>query len=379
MEEITRYYQNIMDYSKPNKVLALFGPRQVGKTTLVRKISLKISEGINIKYDTGDDYRIQEVWNSQNLSRLKEYVEGYDTVIIDEAQRISGIGLGLKLLVDAKVSCSFIVTGSSSFALAGQIGEPLTGRKRTLMLYPVAQLELLSWYNRYELAERMEQFLLYGSYPEVITATSRNDKIEYLNEITGSYLLKDILELEQVKGAKVLFDLLRLLAHQIGNEVSLRELGNSLGIDYKTVARYIDLMEKSFILYNLRGFSGNLRKEVTKKSKYYFFDPGIRNAIIANFNPLEQRNDTGALWENFIFMERMKKAAYYKIYRNAFFWRTWDKQEIDLIEEREGKLFAYEIKYGKKPSSPPTIWKDTYPDSEFALINRKNYLDFILP
>ena len=271
------------------------------------------------------------------------------------------------------------MTGSSSFELAGQIGEPLTGRKNTLMLYPIAQLELASLYNRYELTEKRDDFLLYGSYPEVITAVNRNDKIDYLNEITGSYLLKDLLELERVKGAKVLFDLLRLLAHQIGNEVSLRELGNSLGIDYKTVARYIDLMEKSFILYNLRGFSGNLRKEVTKKSKYYFFDNGIRNAIIANFNPVEKRNDAGALWENFIFMERMKKASYYRIYRNIFFWRTWDKQEIDLIEEREGKLFGYEIKYGSKNSSAPKIWGETYPDAEFTTINRGSYLDFILP
>jgi uncharacterized protein len=377
MEQIPRYYHNLMDYRKPNKVLVLFGPRQVGKTTLIRSISRKTAG--RIKYDTGDDYRIQEVWNSQNLSRLGEYVERYDTVIIDEAQRVPGIGIGLKLLIDAQAPCSFIVTGSSSFALAGQIGEPLTGRKNTLMLYPIAQLELASRFNRYELTEKRDDFLLYGSYPEVITATNRNDKIEYLNEITGSYLLKDILELEQVKGAKILFDLLRLLAYQIGNEVSLRELGNSLGIDYKTVARYIDLMEKSFILYNLRGFSGNLRKEITKKSKYFFFDTGIRNAIIANFNPMEKRNDAGALWENFIFMERMKKASYYKIYRNVFFWRTWDKQEIDLIEEREGKLFGYEIKYGNKNSSAPKIWRETYPDAEFSTINRENYLDFILP
>ena len=376
MKKIPRFYDTLFDYLKPDKVLVLYGPRQVGKTTLVRTPG-ELKE-YKIKYDTGDDYRIEEIWSSRDLSRLKEYVSGYDMVIVDEAQRISGIGTGLKLLVDAGVSTRFIVTGSSSFELAGQVGEPLTGRKKTLMLFPVAQMELAQWYNPSELRDQLDAFLIYGAYPEVITASGRDEKIELLGELTGSYLLKDILELERVKSAKVLLDLLRLLAFQVGNQVSLRELGNALGIDYKTVARYIDLMEKSFILYNLRGYSGNLRKEISKKSKYYFYDNGIRNAVIANFNPPDKRDDTGALWENFLFMERMKKASYKLISRNTFFWRTWDKQEIDLIEERGGRIYAYEFKYGRKEAPPPKIWTETYPDSVYSVVNRDNYLDFIL-
>lgn len=376
MNRIPRFYDAIMDLTSTKKVVVLYGPRQAGKTTIV-KLAIE-NEREKIKYDTGDDYRIQEVWGSQDLSLLRDYVYGYDTVIVDEAQRVPGIGLGLKLLVDSGVNCKFIVTGSSSFELAGQIGEPLTGRKKDLMLFPVAQKELAGVYNRFELKEKLDLFLIYGSYPEVVTTEHTDEKREILEEITGSYLLKDILELERVKSSKVLLDLLRLLAFQVGSQVSLRELGGSLGIDYKTVARYIDLMEKSFILFNVRGYSGNLRKEVTKKSKYYFFDNGIRNAIIANFNPPDKRDDIGALWENFLFMERMKKAVYDKMQRNVFFWRTWDKKEIDLIEEREGCLFAYEFKYGEKKSTVPKMWKENYPNSKFSLINKTNYLDFLL-
>jgi uncharacterized protein len=324
-----------------------------------------------VKYDTGDDYRVHEVWNSKNLSLLREYVHGYDVVVVDEAQRIPGIGIGLKLLVDANTACRLVVTGSSSFELAGQVGE-------SLMLYPIAQLELAKHYNRFELQEKLDSFLVYGGYPEVVTADTDAEKKELLEEITGSYLLKDILELERVKSSKVLLDLLRMISYQVGNLVSLRELGNSLGLDYKTVGRYIDLMEKSFILYNVRGYSGNLRKEITKKSKYYFFDNGIRNALIANYNPVGKRDDLGALWENYIFMERMKKTKYSKISRNTYFWRTWDQQEIDIIEEREGTLFAYELKYGKKRASPPNTWSDAYPGGRYETVNLDNYLDFIL-
>lgn len=376
MTRIPRFYDNLIDYSNPNKALVLHGPRQVGKTTLVRELAK--TPGSSVRYATGDDIRVQEVWGSRNLSLLQEYVEGYDVVIIDEAQRIPGVGLGLKMLIDAESPCRLVVTGSASLELAGQVGEPLTGRKRTLLLFPIAQLELEKMQNRYELRERLREDLILGSYPEVVTAPTRTDKIELLDEITGSYLLKDILELERVKSAKLLFDLLRLLAFQVGNEVSLRELGGSVGIDYKTVARYLDLMEKSFILFNVRGFSGNLRKEVTRKSKYYFYDNGVRNSIIANFAPPEKRDDIGALWENFLFMERMKKSSYHRIHRNVFFWRTWEKQEIDYIEERDGALEAYEFKYGKKKSVAPKKWRETYPTATYQVVNQENYLDFIL-
>ena len=252
-------------------------------------------------------------------------------IAIDEAQKIKNAGWGLKIMVDEIPGIKIIATGSSSFELAGQVGEPLTGRKINLTLYPVSQMELRNLYNNYELESRLEEFMVYGSYPEVVANDDVDEKRRILNEIVGSYLLKDILEMEKVKGSKVLLDLLRLLAFQVGNEVSLSELGRQLGLDYKTVERYLDLFEKSFIVYNLRGFSRNLRKEITKKSKYYFLDNGIRNAIIANFNPFNLRDDVGALWENFMFTEMIKSGSYKNRYANRYFWRTWDQKEIDYI------------------------------------------------
>ena len=219
--------------------------------------------------------------------------------------------------------------------------------------------------------------MIYGGYPEAAVSDNPAEKKRILNEIVESYLLKDILELEKIKGSKILLDLLRLLAFQIGNEVSLSELGRQLGLDYKTVARYLDLFEKSFIIYSLRGFSRNLRKEITKKNKYYFLDNGVRNAIIANFNSLELRDDVGKLWENFAVAERLKKQSYKSIYANNYFWRTWSQKEVDFIEEREGKLFGYEFKWKDKAAKAPREWLDAYPEAEFQIINPENYLDFV--
>ena len=388
--KIIRHYQNLDQHIKPNKALVILGARQVGKTTLLKDylatlnpVRNKISNGVNktVKYklDVGDDIRVQEIINSMNFSKIKEYAEGYELIAIDEAQKIKNIGQGLKIMVDQIPGIKIIATGSSSFELAGQIGEPLTGRKRTLTLYPISQIELRNLYNNYELKSRLEEYLIYGSYPEVIVSKTLEEKKRILNEIVGSYLLKDILELEKVKGSKILLDLLRLLAFQVGNEVSLSELGEKLGLDYKTIARYLDLFEKSFVIYSLRGFSRNLRKEITKKSKYYFYDNGVRNAVIANFNPLELRDDIGKLWENFIISERVKKQSYKNIYANNYFWRTWDGKEIDFIEERSGRLYAYEIKWSIKtiPSQPPQDWKSAYSDSIFKVISQDNYLEFI--
>jgi hypothetical protein len=327
--------------------------------------------------DSGDDIRIQQIIGSQNIDMIKEYAEGYDLIAIDEAQRIPGAGNGLKILTDHMDGIRIIVTGSSSFELAGQVGEPLTGRKRTLTLYPVSHLELKGIFNTQELRSRLIDDLVFGGYPEVVAGGNKNEKARILHEITGSYLLKDILEFDRVRNPGILLDLLRLVAFQIGNEVSLTELGQQINADYKTVGRYLDLLEKSFVLYCLRGFSRNLRKEIVKKNKYYFFDNGIRNSLIANLNPLEMRNDAGMLWENFLFMERMKKRAYQDNFANVYFWRTWDQKEIDLIEERDGKLFAYEFKWGNKRVKNPKEWMSTYPESEFHTVTQENYLNFI--
>ncbi len=372
---IPRIYDSLDSYIHPNKVLVIYGPRRVGKTVLLTNF-LKDSH-LRYKLSNGDDISVQEVFNSQSIEKIAAYAQGYDLIAIDEAQNIENIGLGLKILVDSIPDIKIIATGSASFELANKVGEPLTGRQTTLHLYPISQLELLNQYNRYELSQKKEEFLIYGSYPEVLTTVDLDQKAAYLRELVNSYLLKDILTLEQVKGSKVLLDLLRLIAFRIGSEVSLNELSLNLGIDVKTVGRYLNLLEKAFVLVNLRGFSRNLRSEIKEKSKYYFYDTGIRNAIISNFNPLHIRDDSGKLWENFLVIERIKKQHYNNIYANNYFWRTWEQKEIDFVEEREGQLFAYEFKFGKTKVKTPTEFIQTYPHATFEAIYSENYMDFI--
>jgi predicted AAA+ superfamily ATPase len=375
---ITRAYEPLDGYLQPNKVLVIYGPRRVGKTTLLQNFLAHTS--LRYKLDSGDNIRTQQVLSSQDFDRILAYAEGYELLAIDEAQSIPNIGMGLKIIVDQAPNICVIAIGSSSFELAGQVGEPLTGRKRTLTLYPIAQAELLSIHNRYELRERLEEFLVYGTYPEVVQATTHSAKAEIVTEIANSYLLKDILSFDRVRGSRTLLNLLQLLAFQVGSEVSLNELAGHLGVDAKTVQRYLDLLEKAFVVIRVSGFSRNLRDEITQKAKYYFFDNGIRNAVVAQFNRLDQRNDVGSLWENFIFVERMKRRAYTSLYANVYFWRTYDQQEIDLVEEREGQLFGYECKWSpRRAVSPPKRWVSAYPDAEFAAITTDNYLEFILP
>jgi len=372
---IKRAY-NLTKLIKPGKVLVLYGARRVGKTTL---LNLFLA-GTKLKYklDSGDNIRTQQALSSRDFTTITEYASGYDLIAIDEAQQIPDIGMGLKIIVDQMPDIAVIATGSSSFGLSGAVGEPLTGRKTTITLYPIAQQELSSLYNRHELKERLEEFLVFGSYPEVVTAKSRKDKIAVLEELVDSYLLKDVLTLDRIKNPRVLLDLLKLIAFQIGGQVSLNELATQLRIDVKTVGRYLDILEKAFVIRRISGFSRNLRNEIVSKAKYYFWDNGIRNAVISQFNSLENRNDAGLLWENFMLTERIKKCAYEEIRGTFNFWRTYDGQQLDLVEEREGRLYGYEFKWSeKKKTKAPGNWIEAYGNAGFEIINNKNYLDFV--
>ena len=372
---LKRVYENLDKLLKANQVLIIYGPRRVGKTTLLKSFLNKTK--LKYKLDSGDNIRTQDVLSSQDFTKILDYASEYNLIAIDEAQQIPNIGMGLKIIVDQVDKIFVIATGSSSFDLSQQIGEPLTGRKKTITLYPISQKELRLQYNKHELKEKLDEFLIFGGYPDVVTAKTKKQKINILNELVDSYLLKDVLSLEKVKSSKVLLNLLKLLAFQVGNLVSLNELATQLKIDVKTVGRYLDLLEKSFVIKELGGFSRNLRKEITKKSKYYFFDNGVRNAVIDQFNKLEDRNDIGALFENFMIMERVKKCSYDDIYNTSYFWRTYDGQEVDLVEERDGGLFGYEFKWSaqKKPDAPQD-WLG-YKNAEFKIINKENYLDFV--
>lgn len=374
---IPRWYKNLADYMRAERVLLVFGPRRVGKTTLIRTYLSSLSPETVLEL-SGDQARTAETFSSQDEEAMMNRIGQKTVIFIDEAQKIPGIGQNLKLLIDTHPELQIIATGSAAFELAGQVGEPLTGRKVSLQLYPLSVLEMARQVQPAQITDNLEQWMVWGMYPEIMTASGEQERSQLLQELLDSYLYKDILELERVKSAKLLRDLLQLIAFQIGSEVSLNELAGQLGIDVKTVARYLDLFEKSFILYNVRGFSRNLRKEVSKKSKYYFYDTGIRNAVINNLNPVSRRNDAGQLWENFAYMERIKSRGYLGVSATDYFWRTWDKKEVDLIEQRGGQLYAYEFKWSdRKKSKPPQEFLATYPDSTFQTVSPLRLLQFL--
>lgn len=358
-----------------NKVLVIYGPRRIGKTTLLAKLLEEEEEDYLLM--NGEDIETQRLLSSQSIEKLKALVGNYSLLAIDEAQKVPHIGLNLKLIVDHCPNIRVIATGSSSFDLANNLGEPLTGRKITFHMYPLSQLELSQIENPIQTQAKLEERLIYGSYPEVILTPSMDEKKEYLRELVSSYLYKDLLQIEGLKKSSVLVQILQMLAFQVGKEVSHQEIGQQVGLNKITIGRYLDLLEKAFILINIRGFSRNLRKEITKKSRYYFYDVGVRNALINQFNPIHLRNDIGEIWENYIVVERLKAQEYKRIHSNNYFWRTYNQQEIDWVEEREGKLFGYEIKWQNKNSKPPSDWKTTYPESTFSVIHSENYLDFI--
>ena len=370
---------NLAKLLTPGKVVVIYGARRVGKTTLVNQFLQTISGAEErVLFVNGDDIIVREYLESQSIQKLKDFVGNHTLLIVDEAQYVDKIGLNLKLIVDHVPDIKIIATGSSSFSLARDIGEPLTGRKYTLRLYPLAQMEISQIETRHETLANLEARLIYGCYPEVVKMNDNKGRENYLREIVSSYLFKDILELDGIRHSQKLVHLLRLLAFQIGKDVSFNELSRQLGMSKNTVERYIDLCEKVFVIYRRSGFSRNLRKEVTKNHRFYFFDAGIRNTLIGNYNPLEIRNDLGPLWENYIVTERLKSNDYSLRTVNSYFWRTYDRKEIDVVEEREGRLYGYEIKWQNARTRVPKEWVTYYPNSSYDIIDRNNYLDFIL-
>jgi len=359
-----------------DKIIILYGSRQVGKTTLIRQILKKAPyKTLSINADRRE---YAEVLSSRDFGKLQRLVKGYELLFIDEAQRIEDIGINLKILHDELPNLKIIATGSSSFELANITKEPLTGRTWTFTLYPVSLSELSLTHNRFELEQRLDDHLIFGMYPEVFSFSSTEDKVIYLKELSSSYLYKDILELADIRNPKAIYDLLRLLAYQTGSTVSLNELGRQLEMSKDTVARYIDLLEKAFVLFRLSGFSHNLRKEIVKMDKIFFCDLGIRNAVIENFNELNRRSDTGQIWENFLVIERIKAMSYRKQFANRYFWRTYTGAELDYVEERGGQLNGYEFKWAKKAAKAPKTWLEAYPGAGFQSIGRENYLEFLL-
>lgn len=362
---------------KTNKGLVIYGPRQVGKTTLINDLLSEFNWNTLIL--NGDQRGLWwELFTSRELSKLTLLVSGYDAVFIDEAQRIPEVGLSLKILLDNFPKLKIIVTGSSSLDLASKISEPLTGRIYSYKLFPISQGELGVTNTQYEMENQSEERLIYGSYPEIFSLKSIQEKTKYLQNLTATYLYKDLLEFGDIRNSSKIHDLLKLLAFQIGNQVSLTELSSTLELSRITVDRYIDLLEKSFIVFRLPGFSRNLRKEVTKMDKIYFYDLGVRNAIIGNLNSLNNRDDAGKLWENFLIVERMKKMGYAQKICSFYFWRLSSGAEIDLIEETEGKLHGFEFKYGKKAVKVPHSWITGYPNATATFINQNNWKEFVV-
>jgi len=356
------------------KVLVVLGPRQSGKTTLIQ--NLVMTTGIDYKWFNGDEPDVRHILSNSTSTQLKSLIGDFRMVIIDEAQRIKNIGLTLKLLHDNFPEIQVIATGSSSFELANKINEPLTGRKWEYNLFPLSARELIIHFGKLEEERLLEDRLIFGSYPEIVS--NSGEKRDLLQQLADSYLYKDILTWENLKKPGKLDDLLRALAWQIGSEVSYSELGNICSLDNETVEKYIDLLEKAFIVFRLGSFSRNLRNELKKSRKIYFYDLGIRNSIINNFNPISMRNDVGALWENYLVAERIKYTHYAGIYSNRYFWRTHQQREIDYIEERDGALFAWEFKWGSiKNVKIPLAFKNAYKESVFEVITRDNYHNFI--
>jgi predicted AAA+ superfamily ATPase len=367
--------QRIESKLRPNKVILIFGARRVGKTTLIAQI-IKKFEGRTLLLN-GEDGDALALLKEKSISNYRNLFKGIDLLAIDEAQNIPEIGQKLKLIVDEVKNLRIIASGSSSFNLNNQTGEPLVGRSFTFLLFPFSQQELVKDEDRLETKQNLDNRLIYGSYPEVVGMEDNNQKREYLQSIISAYLLKDILSLEGIRSPNKMIELLRLLAFQTGNEVSYDELGKQLGMSKNTVEKYLDLLSKVFIVFRLGAFSKNLRKEVTKAGKWYFYDNGIRNALVSNFTSVALRQDIGQLWESYLISERMKNRDFNGELSEHFFWRTYDGQEIDLIEKNEKGVHAFELNWSEKKAKIPRAFLGAYPDATFLTVHKENYLKWL--
>ena len=357
------------------KVIMLYGTRRIGKTTIIESIAAQ--HGAAVLLLQGEDMQVAELLSNRTIANYRQLTKGKKIIIIDEAQAVPEIGKILKLMIDNIKGITIIATGSSSFDLVYKTGEPLVGRNIVHHLYPVAQAELAAIEDSLTTARNLEHRLIYGSYPELWQMDDETERKDYLKQLVNSYLLKDLLIMENIKGADVLYKLLQLLAWQVGSQVSTVELGNTLQLNKLTVERYLDLLAKVFIIYPLHGYSSNLRKEVSKSKKWYFYDNGIRNALINNFSPLHARNDIGQLWEQYVLSERIKYNSYRGHQPQYFFWRTYDNQEIDLLEVNNEQLQAIECKWQNRKVKVPAAFAKAYPDAAFAAVDQTNYLDWI--
>ena len=357
------------------KAIVIIGPRQVGKTTLVEQLVKGLSK--KVLWLSGDDPQVQATLNGVSISRMKSVIGNHEVLVVDEAQRIQNAGLVLKLITDHFSNVQLIVTGSSSLDIAAQTKESLMGRKLEFNLYPLSFSEMVTENGLIAEQSQLEYRLVYGYYPEIVLNES-NMATRILNELADGLMYKDLLTLDQIKKPTLIVKLLQALALQVGSEVRYYELGRLIGADPETVERYIDLLEKSFVLFRLTSLSRNARTEIKKGKKFYFYDNGIRNAIIKNFSPIALRNDKGGLWENFLIMERLKRNHYHDRYCNYYFWRTHAQQEIDFIEEHGGLLNAFEFKWNpKKRVLISKTFLKSYPNSETGVINSSNFEEFV--
>lgn len=376
MATIRRTLQDkISDRLEPGKAVLIFGARRVGKTVLMRSI-VEEYQGRTMLLN-GEDYDTLALLENRTAANYRHLLDGVELLAIDEAQNIPQIGSVLKLIVDEVPDVRVLASGSSSFDLLNKAGEPLVGRGSQFLLTPFSQREIAQTETSLETRKNLEARLVYGSYPEVVMMDSFERRAEYLRDMVGAYLLKDILSIDGLRNSGKMRDLLRLVAFQMGCVVSYDELGKQLGMSKATVEKYLDLLEKVFVIYRLGAYSRNLRKEVTKAGKWYFYDNGIRNAIIGAFSPLSARQDVGVLWENYVIGERRKADFNELLHKDFYFWRTYDRQEIDLVEERSSALTALEFKWGDKSPRAPKAFREAYPEAEFYVVSPKNYIDFI--